>query len=302
VTSTTETRRELWKVPLGPDPDANGRAAARILDDSHDPMWTFVSRDGRTLLFNSAFTGSRNLWTMPLDRSVAPRQITELPGDAVMHSSLSPDGSRVAFVSRAAGHSNVWTLGTDGSDLRRLTDDAAADAWPVWSPDGRTIAFNSTRDGRRETWRVPADGSGPAEKLVDGFFRGDWIPRPAGAGTLIVTSGLGQAGVRLIDVERRAVIWDRDIAGSNLALPVFSPDGRSISVVGQDSAGRNVVWALDTTTGEPRLLVRFPGEFRTYFRANWVDGGRALVLNRFLQTSRIELFDGFWTDGPAEAR
>ena len=62
-------------------------------------MWAFVSRDGRTLLFNNALVGSRNLWTMPLDASTKPRQITAIPGDAVMHSSLSPDGTHVVFVS-----------------------------------------------------------------------------------------------------------------------------------------------------------------------------------------------------------
>ena len=55
-------------------------------------MWTFVSRDGRTLLFNNATTGTRNLLTMPLDRSAPPRQITMIEGDNVMHSSISPDG------------------------------------------------------------------------------------------------------------------------------------------------------------------------------------------------------------------
>jgi len=96
IATTVQTRRELWKVPLGSDAEANGRAATRILDGSQDPMWTYVSRDGRTLLFNNATTGSRNLWIMPLDKSTPPKQITTVPGFSVLHSSLSPDGLRVA--------------------------------------------------------------------------------------------------------------------------------------------------------------------------------------------------------------
>src|SRR5262249_29741449 len=150
--------------------------------------------------FNNATTGTRNLWTMPLDRRLPPRQITMVEGDSVMHSSLSSDGSHVAFASRAKGNSDIWTQNVDGSDLRQLTNDEAADAWPVWSPDGEWIMFASLRDRRWETWRVRAAG-GPDEKVMDGFFRGDWIRQPNGDGTWLVSSLVG-SGIRLIDFER----------------------------------------------------------------------------------------------------
>lgn len=299
LATTLEIRRELWKVPLGADPEANGRGATRLLDDSHDPMWTFVSRDGRTLLYNSSMTGSRNLWTRPLDGSAPDRQITAFPGDAVMHSSLSPDGGRVAFVSRAAGHSDVWTQGIDGSELRQLTNDEAADSWPVWSPDGRSLVYNALRTGRRETWRIGADGGG-AEKLLDGFFRGDWIPRPGGEGTLIATANgepEPRSGVRLVDVERRSVVWERQLAGAGVSLPLFGPDGRSISIAGRET-GRDVIWLLDAATGAPRVAVRFAEPFRFYFRASWVDGGHALVVNRYYDVSRIDLIDRISATSP----
>lgn len=149
IAMSTRNVYEVWKVPLGPDPDANGRAAIRLLDDTWSALWTYVSRDGRTLLFNSPASGSRNLWTMPLDGSRSPRQITAVPGDAISHSSLSPDGTHIAFASIASGHSDIWTENVDGSDLRQLTNDEPADAWPVWSSDGRWIVFTSQREGRR---------------------------------------------------------------------------------------------------------------------------------------------------------
>ena len=58
--SVLQMEREVWKVPFGSDPEANGRAASLLIDSSRDPMWLFASRDGRTLLFNSARSGSRN--------------------------------------------------------------------------------------------------------------------------------------------------------------------------------------------------------------------------------------------------
>ena len=115
--------------------------------------------------------GSRNVWTMPLERGAgAPRRITSIPGDAVMHSSLSPDGSRVAFVSSTTGNADVWVQHVDGSGLRQLTNDSEADAWPVWSPDGDTVMYAARGHGVSETRLVSATGGQP-QKLIDGFFR-----------------------------------------------------------------------------------------------------------------------------------
>jgi serine/threonine protein kinase len=285
---------EVWKVPLGPDPDASGRAAVRLVDSSAAPLWTFVSRDGHTLLFNGSASGSRNLWIMPLDGTRSPRQITALPNDAVSHSSLSPDGTHVAFASIASGHSDIWTQNIDGSDLRQLTDDEPADSWPAWSPDGHWIVFASQREGRQETWRVPS-GGGPAEKIIDGFFRGDCFPEPANTGTWLVSSdgaGDGIGGIRLIDVDRRQVVWNQHILGGGLSLPMFSPDGRSISAPFREARDHDVIRIFDVATGKSRVAVRLP--FHVDFRADWVDNGKAFIVNRSEPVTHIVLFDNFW--------
>ena len=283
--------REVWKVPLkSADPDANGRASVRLIDAAADPLWTFVTRDAGTLLFNSPSTGSRNLWIMALGNGARPRQITAIPGDAVAHSSLSPDGLRVAFVSFAGGASDIWTQNVDGSDLRQLTNDAAANSWPVWSPDGRSIVFTADPNGLQETWVMPSTG-GRAEKLIDGFFRGDWIAKPTGDGTWIVTNYGGNA-VRLINVERKTVVWDKRVSGSGNAMPVFSADGRSVSLLFQEARDHDAIAVLDAETGAERLVARLA--FRTIFRANWVEGGRAFIVNRNDAVSHVVLFDRFW--------
>jgi Tol biopolymer transport system component len=285
---------ELWRVPLGGGPDENGQQATRLLGETHDPSFGFVPRDGRMVLFNGGATGGRNLWAMPLDGSTSPRQITSIPGNAVQHPALSPDGARVAFGSRASGAHDIWIQNLDGSGLRQLTNDAAPDYWPVWSPDGRWIVFTTVREGRQATWRVPAAG-GPPDEVVEGFFRGDWIRAPSGDGTWLVSSGVGR-GTRLVDVERRKVVWENRLGGP-ANMPMFSPDGRSISVAAPESRLRSVIWILDSATGQERLGVRLPERFDVEFRANWVDDGKALLFTRHQDISHIVLFDRFWLDG-----
>ena len=43
-------------------------------------------------------------------------------------------------------------MNADGSNVRRLTNNAATDTMPSFSPDGKQIAFVSTRDGDHEIY------------------------------------------------------------------------------------------------------------------------------------------------------
>ena len=287
IVTASRYEREMWKVPDGPDPIANGKRAERLLDSTVDPMWTFVSRDGRTLLYNNAVVGSRNLWLWPLDRSRPARQVTSVPGDRVMHSSLSPDGTRVAFISSANGHADVWVQQVDGSGLKALTNDAIAEAWPVWSPDGKSIMYSAGREARI----VSADGGQP-QKVVDGFFRGDWITKSDRTGTLAVSSSDPVPGIRLIDVENKKELW-REPFAAQLSLPMFNHDGSAISVPFFDGTGRNGIAVYDTATRQRRVAVRFSEPFQISFRAAWTDNDRAFAVNRLRTRSHIVMLDGF---------
>jgi Tol biopolymer transport system component len=99
-------------------------------------------------------------------------------------------------------------------------------------------------------------------------------------------------GLRLLDGERHTVIWQDTLPGN--ALPVFSPDGKSVSISYRETRDRDAIWVYDVATGSKRVAVRFPRQFHISFRANWVDDGRAFVINRVETTSHIVLFDRFW--------
>ena len=60
----------------------------------------------------------------------------------------SPDGKRIAFVCRWPLNTDLCIVNADGTDLVRLTDDAATDLRPAWSPSGNSIAFAKHPAGR----------------------------------------------------------------------------------------------------------------------------------------------------------
>jgi Tol biopolymer transport system component len=281
---------ELWKAPVAGDAEANGRAAKLVLDARWAPFWTQVSRDGRTILFNSKAKGSWNLYTMPSDASAPPRQVTFFSGNVVMHASLSPDGTRVAYASQQDGLSEIWVAGVDGSGARKISSDGGPDYWPIWSRDGRSVVYSTPDKASRlfRAWRVPADG-GAAEPLPGGdtALRGDaspvddryvfWIDD-----TIKVLDGTGRETLKLQSVP--AMRW---------SLPVFSPDGRSFTALKAERSGSKAVWLYDAATGAGRPLVRFPGAFDLVFRAGWADGGNSVVVNRQDTPSNVVLVEGF---------
>ena len=89
-----------------------------------------------------------------------------------MSPAWSPDGSTIVFVSdRHAdidmnligtdeGDLEIYVMERDGSNIRRLTEDAAtAGGQPAWSPDGQWIAFVAGRDNKAQIYVINPDGS-----------------------------------------------------------------------------------------------------------------------------------------------
>jgi tricorn protease len=58
---------------------------------------------------------------------------------------------------------DIWVANENGSDMLRLTDNAARDIYPRFSPDGNWIAFSSNRDGNYDVFVVPATGGKPKQ-------------------------------------------------------------------------------------------------------------------------------------------
>ena len=110
----------------------------------------------------TAFRSTRTLvWVDRNGREVAlaaePRNYT--------YPRVSPDGTRVALDVRDE-ENDIWIWDFARETLTRLTFDAGADQYPVWTPDSERVVFSSRRSGVPNLYWKSADGTGTAEQLT----------------------------------------------------------------------------------------------------------------------------------------
>jgi Tol biopolymer transport system component len=150
---------------------------------------------------------------------------------------LSPDGHRVVTSLRSTTE-DLWLIDLDRGTSSRLTTESNT-SFPVWAPDGRRLAFAAAKRGSYGIYWRPVDGSAPDEQLI----AGDWPHYPfswSPDGKLLAFVSVNPKSlqdIRVLNVDRR---------GSSQAFletpfreggPVFSPDGKWIAYV-SDESGR----------------------------------------------------------------
>lgn len=129
--------------PLYAEPTAEAAPAW-----SADGRALWVASQGRLLRVDAETGGAKEVKAV----GVSP------PIEEYRDPAPGPDGTSLAFVARSAGEVafDLWVMGTDGSNPRRLTRTAEAEAHPSWFPDGGRLAFQV--DGTVSL--IGADGTG----------------------------------------------------------------------------------------------------------------------------------------------
>jgi serine/threonine-protein kinase len=264
-----------------------------------------ASPSGALVYVSGSFTSDkRRLMGVERSGAVAP---LAAPARAYAAPRLSPD-SRTLAVTIAGTTEDIWTYDIASGALAQATFEGRS-ASPIWTPDGQRLTFSWHADGPGNLfWKMLAGG--PQERLTTS----DHLQLPG---------SWSADGRRLAFVERHPTtgrdLWilDEDrtvrpflVSADDETAPRFSPDGRLIAYVSNES-GRNDVyvrayadpsrkWQVSSDGGtEP---VWDPGGQELFFRA----GDRIMVASPGLSSNphfseARTLFEGKFEKGTMDS-
>jgi tricorn protease len=230
------------------------------------------SADGKWLYFASAIN---DVGRQPDIFRVAatggtPLEVSREQYVSEFQAAPSPDGQSIALMAKGFSNGQWWRNGSShidqseiwvkgvvqGAGYRRLLDDSARHAWPMWTPDGATLYFMSDKSGAENLWRRPAAG-GEATPVTDFKAGRVLFPAIAANGSAIV-------------FERDFGIWSLDPATGQAApvpitlrggpaaegsrfMPLTSFDRMALSSDGQKVAviARGEIFAASLKDGGP---------------------------------------------------
>ncbi len=227
---------------------ATGRVASLVEHPANDvfPLWT---ADGR-VLFASDRTGSLGLWLVEVEsaRVVGEPQIVRREMGAMLSpAGLGANGSLYYRLNEGLVEVQTSTLdparGTASAPVPVARRVQGINLFPDWAPDGRRLVYTSRRG------QLPFTAGGQALVIAD------------------VQSG--EESVLTTQV-------------ANMAMPRWSPDGRSIAVLsGSDDGGG--LHRVDAGTGAVETIARAEAGQPGFGPVEWTPDGRALIYRRGLR-------------------
>jgi Tol biopolymer transport system component/predicted Ser/Thr protein kinase len=167
---------------------------------------------------------------------------------------------------------DVWLIDPARGMTTRFTFDPAADYGPVWSPDGQRVAFASMRSSFGDVYVADVGNPVAARRLTNSGEATTW-PRdwsPDGKHLAVEFSDRTNTDVALYSFESGQV---RPHAATRFEeySPVFSPDGRQIAYVSEES-GRPEIYVEQFPSRAERRQVTTGGALSP----RWSADGREL--------------------------
>jgi Tol biopolymer transport system component len=196
----------------------------------------------------------------------------------------SPDAKEIAFHRFRGERRQVFVAPVEGGVATPVTDGSDDERSPEWSPDGRQLLLLAnwgTRPALHIVRRSP-DGrwSRPrAFPIVIGSDTvapnlSDWSPDGR-----LIACGCGAGGIAIAPVEGGpAHRLPSPFSTVGWAFPQWSPDGRTVFHVSEDSGRVVAVVGVPVDGGAPHVVVRFDDPTRPWHRYGFrVRAGRIFM-------------------------
>jgi serine/threonine-protein kinase len=206
-----------------------------------------------------------------VDRNGA-EQLTGASGGSYYQPRLSPDGRRVAVTVGGEDHDDLWLYELTRQTWSRFTS-GGNNAFPLWSPDGRRLAYSSNKAGPDNMYSKSLDGSTSEEQLNasdQANYCFSWSREGVLAFVMASPRTLQDIWVLRPDEKGRATPFLQTQFGEG--APAFSPDGRWIAYVSNES-GRNEVYVRPFPGPGEKITVSADGGNEPV----WTRDGRELL-------------------------
>lgn len=206
-----------------------------------------ISFDGTMLAIShhkEEYGGESTIYTLPVEGSDHPKQVTQSGLGASYLHGISPDNKTVLFTGNRNGQYDIYAADTETMEETQLTDTPGLDDGSEYSPDGKYIYFNSNRTGTMQIWRMDADGSNKKQLTFDKNTH-DWFPHisPDGKWIVFLSYGLDvesgdhpfykEVTLQLMPAEggEPKVIAYLYGGQGTINVPSWSPDSKRVSFV-----------------------------------------------------------------------
>ena len=274
-------------------------------------MISFAVSDNGTLVYRTAGAGQTRLaWVNRAGQTQGSGASAGVYDDMA----LSPDDKRVAFARPGQSGTDVWLTDLDRRITSRFTFRPLINNVPIWSPDGQQIVFASARDGLLDLYRRASDLSSPDELLLKLNARPILFPSDWSADGRFLTYYRTDPKTQLdiwtlsLGIDRRPIGGGHpESADERKPVPFlqgdfnesqgqFSPDGRWIAYVSDESGGQQVyVQSFPTPTGQRQISTEGGTQPR------WRRDGKELfylALDRKLMAVTVKTGATFENDAP----
>ncbi|HXI21997.1 MAG TPA: hypothetical protein VNH46_12965, partial [Gemmatimonadales bacterium] len=232
----------------------------------------YISRGGALVTSIGSATATI-AWVAPGGAPSPIRTKTETGAWATLR--LSPDQHRIAVLAGTSGQSDVWIEDLSLGTFSRLTTVNTVIS-VGWTPDGSDVLYFSTSESGTTLWRQRASGGSPAEKLIElPYSAGGAIMSPDGKSVLLSVIPGDVWSLQRLVLDSTPAVHDYLSSRGSLHAPEFSPDGKWVAVV-NDESGQDEVYIRSYPDPLTRLQVSAGGGAAPMWSA---DGSRLYYLS-----------------------